>query len=218
VNIDPARPPLRLVVLASGNGTNLQAVLDACAGPGFGATVVAVVSDKPGAYALERATRSGVPALVIPFIKGDARTRYDSALADTVSGYRPDFVLLLGWMRLLSSAFLSHFADQVVNLHPALPGTFPGTHAIEHALEAYHAGTIQRTGVMTHFVPDEGVDSGPAILTAEVPILPDDTLASLETRVHSTEHRLILETIKSLNSKFCTETQRRRENIKEKEI
>jgi len=216
--MDPERPPLRLVVLASGNGSNLQAVLDACKDAEFGAGVVAVVSDRPEAFALERASHSGLPAIALPCIKGSPRTAYDSALADAVSGYQPDFILLLGWMRILSTAFLSRFPGQVVNLHPALPGTFPGTHAIERALEAFRAGTIPHTGVMTHFVPDEGVDSGPAILTAEVPILPADTLASLEARIHSTEHRLILETIKSLGYKLSTEPQRRREEKRDLEM
>ena len=193
---------LRLVVLASGNGSNLQAVLDACAESSLGAAVVTVISDKPDAYALERATLADIPAIARPLIKGNSRIDYDTRLADTVTAFQPDFILLLGWMRILSTAFLSHFPGRVVNLHPALPGTFPGTHAIERALAAYRAGTIQHTGVMTHFVPDEGVDSGPAILTALVPILPDDTLAALEARVHSTEHRLIVETVNILTKNF----------------
>ncbi|OHD22556.1 MAG: phosphoribosylglycinamide formyltransferase [Spirochaetes bacterium GWB1_59_5] len=212
--MEQARPPLRLVVLASGNGSNLQIVIDACSGGSglgqeFGAIAVAVCSDKPGSLALERARGAGIPAVAVPSAKGQARADYDMALADTVSVYQPDFILLLGWMRILSTAFLSRFPGQVVNLHPALPGAFAGTRAIERALEAYRDGTITETGVMTHFVPDEGVDSGPTILTAKVPILPDDTLASLEARVHTAEHRLILETIKRLKYMFCTETQRR---------
>lgn len=214
MNRKQACPPLRLVVLASGNGSNLQAVIDACRGgtgveQEFGATVAAVCSDKPDSSALERARRASIPAVAVPSAKVLARAEYDTVLADAVSAYRPDFILLLGWMRILSTAFLSRFPGRVVNLHPALPGTFPGTHAIERALDAYHTGTIRQTGVMTHFVPDEGVDSGPAILTVNVPILPDDTLATLEARIHSAEHRLILETIKSLNFIFCTETQGR---------
>jgi len=209
VSQEPARRQLRLVVLASGNGSNLQAVLDACAERSFSAAVVAVISDKPAAFALNRANHAGVPAIAMPSVKGSSRIAYDSGLADSAAAFQPDFILLLGWMRILSTAFLSRFPGQVINLHPALPGTFPGTHAIERALEACRAGTIQHTGVMTHFVPDEGVDSGPAILTAEVPILPADTLASLEARIHSTEHHLIIETIKSISYKFCKEPQRR---------
>jgi len=188
----------RLVVLASGNGSNLQAVIDATASGAVDAGVVAVFSDKPAAYALERARRSGAPAVGLPHRKGQARAAYDAALADTVAAYEPDYVLLLGWMRILSSAFLSRFPGRVVNLHPALPGTFPGTHSIERALEAYRAGAIAATGVMTHFVPDEGVDSGPVIASAEVAISPDDDLVSLEARVHETERRLVIDTVRSL--------------------
>ena len=189
---------LRLVVMASGNGSNLQALLDATASGAVAASVVAVFSDKPDAYALERARRSGVLAVGMPCRKGQARSDYDAALADAVAAYEPDYVLLLGWMRILSSAFLSRFQGRVVNLHPALPGTFPGTHSIERALEAYRAGAIAATGVMTHFVPDEGVDSGPVIVSAEVAISPDDDLASLEARVHETERRLVIDTVKKL--------------------
>ncbi|PKL07946.1 MAG: phosphoribosylglycinamide formyltransferase [Spirochaetae bacterium HGW-Spirochaetae-7] len=190
--------PLRLAVLASGNGSNLQAIIDACAAPDFGARVVAVFSDKPAAFALQRARAAGIQAVALPFTKGQARGGYDATLAGEVAVSEPDFVLLLGWMRLLSGSFLSRFPGQVVNLHPALPGTFPGTHAIERALDAYRAGALDRTGVMTHFVPDEDVDSGPVILAAEVPIRPDDTLASLEARAHIAEHRLIVDTVKRL--------------------
>ncbi len=188
----------RLVVLASGNGSNLQAVIDACAAQPFDASVVAVFSDKPEAFALERARTAGIKAVALPFSKGQARGDYDAALANRVAALRPDFILLLGWMRLLTPSFLSRFPGKVVNLHPALPGAFPGTHAIERALEAYHSGTLDKTGVMTHFVPDEGVDSGPVILRAELLIHPDDTLATLEARVHDAEHRLIVETVAEL--------------------
>jgi len=201
VSLERERPPRRIVALASGNGSNLQAVLDASAAPGFGAVVVAVVSDWPDAFALERAGRAGVPAIALPRAKGRRRADYDAALADAVAAYAPDYILLLGWMRILSNAFLSRFPGKVVNLHPALPGTFPGTHSIERALEAYRSGRIQKTGVMTHFVPDEGVDSGPVIAVAKVEIRPEDDLASLESRVHSTEHRLIVETVTNLIKK-----------------
>lgn len=201
-----SRIPARLVVLASGNGTNLGALLDACAAPDYGARVVAVLSDKPGAFALERARAAGVKAVAFPPARGGSRAAtnitcradYDAALAAAVAEEEPDFVLLLGWMRLLSAGFLGRFPGRVVNLHPALPGTFPGTHAIERALEAYRRGAISKTGVMVHYVPDEGVDSGPVIATADVEILPTDDLASLEARAHEAEHRLVVETVKSL--------------------
>jgi phosphoribosylglycinamide formyltransferase-1 len=101
-------------------------------------------------------------------------------------------------MRILSSSFLSSFPNKVINLHPALPGTFPGTHAIQRAFEAYGRGEINHTGVMVHLVPDEGVDSGPVLATEIVPVYKTDTTETLETRVHQTEHRILVQTIKNL--------------------
>ena len=114
----------------------------------------------------------------------------------------PDYVILAGWMRILSSNFLSSFPNRVVNLHPALPDTFPGTHAIERAYEAYKRGEIKHTGVMVHLVPDEGVDSGPVLASEIIPIRAEDTLASLETRVHQTEYKLLITTLKELIKKI----------------
>ncbi len=191
---------MRLVVLASGNGSNLQALIDAvhAAGKLPGMQVTAVFSDKTEAFALERARQAGIPAIAFPCAKGNPRPAYDAALAHAVTEYQPDFILLLGWMRILTNAFLTRFPGRVVNLHPALPGSFPGTHSIERAFAAYQEGGVSCTGVMTHFVPDEGVDSGPVIAVSKVAILPDDTLASLEARVHEAEHRLVVETVRSL--------------------
>jgi formyltetrahydrofolate-dependent phosphoribosylglycinamide formyltransferase len=190
----------RLVVLISGSGTNLQAILDACAAEVLPAQVVAVISNKFGAYGLERTRQAGIPAVVKSKPVAQDRHQYDAELADLVASYQPDWVILAGWMRLLSANFLERFPNRVVNLHPALPGTFPGTHAIERAYEAYHQEQIQHTGVMVHLVPDEGVDDGPLLAQAIVPIYPDDTLESLETRVHATEHQLLVDTIKKVIS------------------
>ena len=187
-----------LVILVSGFGSNLQAILDAVDQGVLPARVCAVVSNKADAYGLERARMAGLPAIAQVYKKGQDRADYDRDLADLVASYRPDWVVLAGWMRILSSAFLQRFPNQVVNLHPALPGTFPGTHAIERALEAYHSGRIEHTGVMVHLVPDEGVDSGPVLNQRSVPILPEDTLETLEARVHKVEHALLVETLKSL--------------------
>jgi phosphoribosylglycinamide formyltransferase 1 len=186
----------RLVVLISGNGTNLQAVLDACGSGALPATVAAVISNKREAFGLERAKLAGVPAVVLPKPKEQDRREYDARLADAVASYRPDWVILAGWMRVLSSEFLNRFPNRVINLHPALPGTFPGTHAIDRAFEAFGRGEIRATGVMVHLVPDEGVDSGPVLAQEEVPVLPGDTLDSLEARVHGVEHRLLVDAIR----------------------
>lgn len=188
----------RLVVLISGNGSNLQAILDACASGDLPTHVVAVVSNKRDAFGLERARRAGVPALVKPKPKQQDRREYDAELADLVAPYQPDWVVMAGWMRILSRAFLDRFPNRVINLHPALPGAFPGAHAIQDALAAYQRGEIQQTGIMIHLAPDEGVDSGPVLAQEAVPIYPDDTLETLEARIHPVEHRLLVETLKSL--------------------
>ncbi|MEW5720442.1 MAG: phosphoribosylglycinamide formyltransferase [Chloroflexota bacterium] len=188
----------KFVVLISGNGSNLQAILDACAAGELRAQVVAVVSNKADAYGLERARRANVPAIVQAKLKEQDRRAYDAELADLVAAYQPDWIVLAGWMRVLSSAFLDQFPHRVVNLHPALPGTFPGTHAIERAFDAYQRGAIKHTGVMVHLVPDEGVDAGPVLAQEVVPIQPDDTLDALEARIHVVEHRLLVHTLKNL--------------------
>lgn len=188
----------RLVVLISGSGSNLQAIIDACIAKELPAQVVAVISNKSTAFGLERARTAGIPAVVKSKHKEQERRQYDIELAKLVATYHPDWVILAGWMRLLSSNFLDFFPNQVINLHPAMPGTFPGTHAIERAYQAYQEGKIQHTGVMVHLVPDEGVDDGPLLAQAVVPIHTDDSLEILETRVHSAEHRLLVNTIKGL--------------------
>jgi formyltetrahydrofolate-dependent phosphoribosylglycinamide formyltransferase len=188
----------RLVVLASGTGSNLQAILDACAGGTLPAQVVAVVSDHPGATALDRATAAGIPTIAVVPKPGEVRADYDTRLAAAVGAHDPDVVVLAGWMRMLTMSFLGRFPDRVVNLHPALPGELPGTHAIERAWHEALAGERTRTGVMVHLVPDEGVDCGPVLATATVPIQPDDTLESLTARVHATEHRLLVSALADL--------------------
>jgi formyltetrahydrofolate-dependent phosphoribosylglycinamide formyltransferase len=190
---------VNLVVLVSGFGSNLQAILDAVRLGILPARVCAVVSNKAEAYGLERARLAGLPAIAHVYQKGQDRIDYDRRLADLVASYTPDWVVLAGWMRILSSAFLARFPNRVVNLHPALPGMFPGTHAIQRAFEAYQSGQIEHTGVMVHLVPDEGVDSGPVLNKRIVPILPEDTEETLEVRVHEVEHTLLVETLKNLS-------------------
>lgn len=188
----------QFVVLASGSGTNVQALLDACSDRRLPAEVVAVVSDHADAGALERARRAGVPAIHVGRLVGEVRTDYDARLADVVAGYEPDVVVLAGWMRILSMSFLGTFPDRVVNLHPALPGQLPGTHAIERAWHEALAGERTVTGVMVHLVPSESVDDGPVLGTAVVPIRPDDTLDALTERIHRTEHQLLVDTLAQL--------------------
>jgi len=188
----------RLVVLISGKGSNLQAILDACKSGELNAQVVSVISNNAGAYGLTRAKNAGIEAIHFPKKENESRQEYDARLAGYVSTCMPDYVILAGWMRILTSSFLSHFPNRVVNLHPALPDTFPGTHAIERAFEAYQRGKIKHTGVMVHLVPDEGVDNGPVLATEIVPVNKDDTLEILEARIHQIEHVLLVNTLKKI--------------------
>jgi phosphoribosylglycinamide formyltransferase-1 len=194
-------PNARLIVLISGNGSNLQAILDAIQSGIIKAEISAVISNKRDAYGLERARKAGIPVVVLPKMKEQTREEYDAQLAQAIQHYAPDWVILAGWMRILSMNFLRHFPNRVVNLHPALPGTFPGTHAIERAYEAFQRGEIQETGVMVHLVPDEGVDAGPVLAQTQVKMLPGDRLEDLETRIHQSEHRLLVDTLVQIISK-----------------
>ncbi len=193
----------RLVVLISGNGSNLQAIIDAVAQGTLAAQVVGVVSNRRAAFGLVRAQRAGIPTRYFPLKPyldtGRPRTAYDADLADVVMGFAPDLVVLAGWMHVLSPAFLDRFPGRVLNLHPALPGQFPGTHAIQRAYEAFRRGEITHTGVMVHWVVPE-VDAGPVIASATVPIHAGDTLEDLEARVHATEHRLLVAAIRQVCS------------------
>jgi formyltetrahydrofolate-dependent phosphoribosylglycinamide formyltransferase len=186
----------RIVVLASGSGSNLQAIVDACdSGRIDGGSVVLVVSDRDGAFALERAARAGIPTARLARDDGETRAAYDHRLAELVETASPDVVVLAGWMRVLTMNFLGRFPGRVVNLHPALPGELPGVNAVARAWEQSQRGERTDTGVMVHLVPDEGVDDGPVLGTATVPIEPDDTLAALTERVHDAEHRLLVDVL-----------------------
>ena len=188
----------RLVVLISGNGSNLQAILDACSTGELDAKVVSVISNKADAFGLTRAKNAAVESIYFPKEEIEARREYDARLAIDVKSKQADYIILAGWMRILTSAFLDHFPNRVINLHPALPNTFPGTHAIERAFEAYQRGEIKHTGVMVHLVPDEGVDNGPVLGQQEIYFQPDESLEQFETRVHEVEHKLLVNTLKNV--------------------
>ena len=192
----------RLAVLISGNGSNLQAMIDACKNGNLNAEIVMVCSNKKAAFGLSRAKNASIPTIFHPYFKDVNRNTYDEELANHILPYQPDFIILAGWMRKLSMAFLKYFPNTVINIHPALPGTFPGTHAIERAFEAFQQGKITESGVMIHYVPDEGVDNGPLILKEEVAIYANDTLDSFEERIHKTEHRLYIEALNMLCNKI----------------
>ncbi|MCB0085077.1 MAG: phosphoribosylglycinamide formyltransferase, partial [Caldilineaceae bacterium] len=162
----------RLAVLISGNGSNLQALIDAIRQRVLPAEIVTVVSNRKEAFGLQRAEKAGISTHYFPLKPyreaNRPRREYDADLAELLKPYQPDWIVLAGWMHILSNAFLQAFPYRVINLHPALPGQFPGTDAIARAFSAYQAGTIQKTGVMVHLVPDEQVDSGPVLASEEV--------------------------------------------------
>jgi phosphoribosylglycinamide formyltransferase-1 len=188
----------RIVVLISGSGSNLQAVLDACRIGTIAADVVGVVSNKVDAYGLVRAEEAGVDTEHLVNHADEDRNSYDTRLAHAVALLEPDWIVLAGWMRLLTMDFLGHFPGRVVNLHPALPGELAGTHAIERAWTESQAGMRTESGVMVHLVPDEGVDDGPVLASRVVPIDPSGTLDTFATAIHDTEHALLVEVLAEL--------------------
>jgi phosphoribosylglycinamide formyltransferase-1 len=182
----------RLVVLASGSGTNLQAILDTLHGRGE-IEVVGVGSDKPRARALERAREAGVEIGVFPREEYAGREARDTAMAEWIEACGADLVVLAGYMQLLSPAFVARFRNRVVNIHPALLPAFPGLDAIGQALDA----GVETTGVTVHFV-DEGVDTGPPIVQREVAIPADRDRERLEEAIHAVEHELYPEAIRMI--------------------
>jgi phosphoribosylglycinamide formyltransferase 1 len=181
----------RIVVLASGSGTNLQAILDQLHGGKDGIEVVGVGSDKPDAGALERARRADVETAIFPTSDYDDRPTRDQALGDWIEEQEADLVVLAGYMQLLSPEFVDRFRHRVINVHPALLPAFPGIDAVQQAID--HGSKI--TGVTVHFV-DEGVDSGPIIMQRPVPVAASRDWDETERAIHATEHALLPETIR----------------------
>jgi phosphoribosylglycinamide formyltransferase 1 len=180
----------RLVVLVSGEGTNLQALIDACRDETYGAQVVAVGADRNGIPALKRAERAGIPAFTVLLADYPGREEWDGALARTCAGYEPDLVILAGFMKLVGKPFLAAFGGRCLNTHPALLPSFPGTHAVRDAL----AHGVKVTGC-TVFVVDEGVDAGPIVAQASVPVSDDDDEATLHERIKVAERALLVGTV-----------------------
>ncbi|MCA9677982.1 MAG: phosphoribosylglycinamide formyltransferase [Kofleriaceae bacterium] len=185
---------MRVAVLVSGRGTNLQALLDAEArGELAPAEIVCVVSNRPGAAALERARAAGKPAITIDHKAFADRAGFEDALLEALAGHGADAVVLAGFMRVLTPRFVDAYPSRIVNTHPALSPAFPGTDAAGQALR--HG--VKLTGVTVHFV-DAGVDTGPIIAQRAVPVLPGDDAATLQHRIQAEEHRLLPRVVRAL--------------------
>lgn len=182
---------MRVAVLASGRGSNLQAIIQAAQAGTLGARLVGVISDKAEAPALERARRHGVAADWINPKQHLSRPDYDAAVAERLKRAGVDLVVLAGYMRIITTALIEPFKHRILNIHPSLLPAFPGMHAPRQAL----AAGVKLTGCTVHFV-DETLDQGPIVLQAAVPVFDDDTEAALTTRIQEQEHRILPEAIR----------------------
>ena len=185
---DPA--PARLVVLVSGSGSNLQALLDAAADPAYGAQVVAVGADRDGIAGLDRAAAAGVPTFVAKVKDFPTREEWDARLTALVAEHKPDLVISAGFLKLVGSAFLAAFGDRYINTHNALLPSFPGIHGPRDAL----AYGVKITGATLFFV-DAGVDTGPIIAQVSVPVLDGDTEETLSERIKVAERAQLVEQV-----------------------
>jgi phosphoribosylglycinamide formyltransferase 1 len=194
----------RLVVLVSGSGTNLQALIDACADPAYGAEIVAVGADRDGIAGLDRARAVGVETFVRRVPDFPDRAAWDRAVADAVASYAPDLVVLAGFMKLVGEEFLARFGGRTVNTHPALSPSFPGMHGPADALEY----GVKVTGC-TLFVVDAGVDTGAIVAQSAVPVEDDDTVESLHERIKVAERAMLVDSVGRMSRDGFTVTGRR---------
>jgi phosphoribosylglycinamide formyltransferase 1 len=177
----------RLVVLSSGSGTLLQALIDACADPAYGAKIVAVGSDRAGIEGLERAARANIPTFIEPLQDHPLRAEWDRALTADVASYEPDLVISAGFMKLVGPEFLARFEGRMINTHPTLLPSFPGVHGPRDAL----AYGVKITGA-TVFLVDAGIDSGVILDQRAVPVADDDTVESLHERIKAAEREMLI--------------------------
>ena len=175
----------RILVLISGSGTNLQAIIDACKTPDYPGQVVGVLSNKAEAYGLERAANENIPTATLSHRDFESREAYDQALICAIDTYQPDIVVLAGFMRILTPAFVQHYQGRLVNIHPSLLPKYQGLNTHQRAIDAGD----KEHGVSVHFVTEE-LDGGPVILQAKVPVFDNDTAQELAARVHEQEHRI----------------------------
>ncbi|KAA9148689.1 phosphoribosylglycinamide formyltransferase [Amycolatopsis acidicola] len=191
--------PVKVVVLASGSGTLLQALLDAAARPDYPAEVIAVGTDRDGVEALARAERAGVAPFTVKLADHPDRAAWDKALTEAVAAYRPDLVVSAGFLKILGPAFLARFENRVINTHPALLPSFPGMHAVADALGM----AVKVTGSTVHFV-DAGVDTGPIIAQEAVGVETEDDESTLHERIKVVERRLLVDVVERLGRGGCT--------------
>ncbi|KRE77275.1 phosphoribosylglycinamide formyltransferase [Arthrobacter sp. Soil763] len=184
---------MRIVVLVSGTGSNLQAVIDAVRAGELDVELAAVGADRPDTYGVERAAAAGIPTFVVDFKAYPDRTAWNAALTDAVAAYRPDVVVSSGFMRIVSADFIDAFGGRYLNTHPALLPAFPGAHGVRDAL----AYGVKVTGCTVHWA-DAGVDTGPIIAQEAVTVADDDTEETLHERIKTVERRLLVATLASL--------------------
>jgi phosphoribosylglycinamide formyltransferase-1 len=177
-------PSCRIVVLISGSGTNLQAIIDRCHKKN-GAEVVAVISNRSDAFGLERAEQANIANACLDHTAYDSREAYDHALAGLIDSYQPDLVVLAGFMRILTAGFVTHYEGRMLNIHPSLLPKYQGLHTHQRAIDAGD----EEHGASVHFVTEE-LDGGPVILQARVPLFSGDTVDELAARVHEQEHQI----------------------------
>lgn len=191
--VAPKSSPARLVVLISGSGSLLQALIDASADPAYGAQVVAVGSDRAGVAGLERAERAQIPTFVHPYVKGEDRSAWDADLVEQVKAFQPDLVVSAGFMKLVGDQFLDAFGGRMINTHPALLPSFPGMHGPRDAL----AYGVKVSGA-TVFLVDHGVDTGVILDQTAVSVLETDTVETLHERIKIAERDLLVATTRRL--------------------
>lgn len=182
-----------IVVLISGNGSNLQAIIDQIRTGTLPATITAVISNRDNAYGLTRADKAGIPAIVVEHAQFESREEFDDAVMQTVDQYNPDLIVLAGFMRILSDKFVNHYQGKLINIHPSLLPKYQGLNTHQRAIDAGD----RVHGASAHYVTPE-IDSGPVILQSSVPIKPDDTADTLKQRVHEAEHKLYPEAIRRI--------------------
>ncbi len=183
--IGEAKPATRVVVLISGSGSNLQALIDGQQDGSLPINIVSVISNRPGVMGLSRAENAGIPAQLIDHTTFDSRERFDQALMQTIDAHQPDLVVLAGFMRILTPEFTNHYLGRMLNIHPSLLPKYQGLHTHQRAIDAGDS----KHGVTVHFVTAE-LDGGPAAIQAVVPILPADDADTLAKRVQEQEHRI----------------------------